>query len=210
MNTETENAHRLRKWFVVLVVCATATALALILDGRVAAWFAQNSSVHIRRFMAVVSRIGDWPAHVVLGLALLAIAWRTRNNRWTRSFAAMVIACALAGVVARAGKIMVGRPRPSVAVEQSWNGPSLHSHFNAFPSGHTAASTAFFVTLFIAARWQIGAPFLIIPLLIALSRMVVAAHYLSDVVGGFAVGIIAALLVAESMHLEPPPSQSRR
>ena len=55
-------------------------------------------------------------------------------------------------------------------LKSHWNGPRFRSKFHAFPSGHAASSTAFFVTLFLA-RKKIGAPLLLIPVLIGLSRM---------------------------------------
>ena len=206
MKTETENAHRGWRWILVIALSATAIGLALLADANVASWINANTSDTLRRFMRLVSRIGDWQGHFVAGLLLTAIAWLRRSKRWLHVFLAMLIACALGGIVARVGKIAIGRPRPSTSTEQTWNGPSLHSKFNAFPSGHTASSTAFFVTFLIAAGWRVGTPFLFIPLLIASSRMVVAAHYLSDVIGGFAVGIIAALFVAERLQLQSPRS----
>jgi len=107
---------------------------------------------------------------------------------------AMILACALAGIAARVVKIATGRPRPAAETTATWNGPSLKSRFNAFPSGHTAASAAFFATLALAS-WRIGAACLLIPLLIAFSRMYVAAHYLSDVVAGAVIGLLAAYFV---------------
>ena len=68
----------------------------------------------------------------------------------------MIIACALAGVAARVVKISTGRARPSVQSEAEWNGPRLNPRYNAFPSGHTAASTAFFATLAFAS-WRMVA-----------------------------------------------------
>ena len=206
MKTETENAHRGWRWILVIALSAAAIGLALLADANVASWINANTSDSLRRFMRLVSRIGDWQGHFAAGLILVAIAWLRRSKWWLRVFLAMLIACALAGIVARVGKIAIGRPRPSTSTEQTWNGPSLHSKFNAFPSGHTASSTAFFVTFLIAVGWRVGTPFLFIPLLIASSRMVVAAHYLSDVIGGFAVGIIAALFVAERMQIQSPRS----
>ena len=206
MKTETENAHRGWRWILVIALSAAAIGLALLADANLASWINANTSDSLRRFMRLVSRIGDWQGHFAAGLILVAVAWLRRSKRWLRVFLAMLIACALAGIVARVGKIAIGRPRPSTSTEQTWNGPSLHSKFNAFPSGHTASSTAFFVTFLIAAGWRVGMPFLFIPLLITSSRMVVAAHYLSDVIGGFAVGIIAALFVAERLQLQSPRS----
>jgi undecaprenyl-diphosphatase len=144
---------------------------------------------------------------VSLGLVLLVLAYWRRNKKWTRVAAAMILACALAGVGARVVKIAAGRARPSVQTEAAWKGPSVSASYNAFPSGHTAASTAFFATLAMAC-WRIGAPLLIIPLLIAFSRMYVAAHYLSDVVCAILIGLLSAFTIAQWLLSEdqnPPP-----
>ncbi len=148
--------------------------------------------------MERVSRYGDWPTHVVLGLLLLSLAWLRGNKNWARIFLAMLIACALAGVAARVIKIGVGRARPAVQTEAVWNGPSLSSKYHAFPSGHTAASTAFFFVLFFT-NWRIGLACLPIPILIGFSRMYVGAHYLSDVVFAAILGLLCSLLVARAL-----------
>jgi membrane-associated phospholipid phosphatase len=145
--------------------------------------------------MRGVSRFGDWPQHVLLGLVLLVLAYWRRNKKWMRVAAAMILACALAGGIARVIKISAGRARPSVQTEAAWNGPSLNARYNAFPSGHTAASTAFFATLALAC-WRVGLGLLFVPLLIAFSRMYVAAHYLSDVVCAAFIGCVTAYFVA--------------
>ena len=100
-----------------------------------------------------VSRWGDWPTHAIIGGVLLLIAWLRGNKNWTRIFLTMLIACLLAGVSARVIKITTGRARPSVRTESVWNGPRFSSKYHAFPSGHTAASAAFFGTLlFVSLR----------------------------------------------------------
>jgi membrane-associated phospholipid phosphatase len=186
----------LRWWYVLFGAALILIPASLYLDANVESWILQHQSSSARSFMQVVSRYGDWPEHVALGLVLLGIAYWRGSKRWTRIFAAMLIACALAGVSARVVKIATGRSRPNVQTEAGWNGPRLSARYNAFPSGHTAASTAFFATLAFAS-WRIGAGFLLIPLLIALSRMYVAAHHLSDVVGAALIGIGVAYFVAQ-------------
>jgi membrane-associated phospholipid phosphatase len=183
------------RWLVIVTVGALIVLGCFFLDDATRSWMTQNQSAGLHTFMRAVSRYGDWPEHVALGVILLAIAWSRGNKLWMRTFAAMIIACALAGIGARAMKIATGRARPNVQTEASWNGPRLSARFNAFPSGHTAASTAFFATL-IFAGWRIGAPLLLIPMLIAFSRMYVAAHYLSDVVCAALLGLLVAWLVA--------------
>jgi undecaprenyl-diphosphatase len=182
---------RFQWWSLFFFAAGSALLASFYFDAGVQSWIAQHQDAGLRRFMRGVSRYGDWPEHVALGLLLLAIAYWRQSKKWMRIAAAMILACALAGAVARVAKISTGRARPSVQTEAAWNGPNLSARYNAFPSGHTAASTAFLATLTLAC-WRIGAPLLVIPLLIAFSRMYVAAHYLSDVVCAALIGLVAA------------------
>ena len=184
----------LRWWCALFAAALILIPASLYFDANVQTWIVQHQSGGARSFMQAVSKCGDWPEHVALGLVLLGIAFWRGNKRWTRIFAAMLVACALAGVSARVVKIATGRSRPNVQTESGWNGPRLSARYNAFPSGHTAASTAFFATLAFAS-WRVGLGFLAIPLLIAFSRMYVAAHHLSDVVGAALIGLGVAYFV---------------
>jgi len=188
-------SHAFWKWLCLAGCAALLIVVAFYLDGPVQNWIAQHQNRIAKIFMRNVSRFGDWPEHVALGLALLGIAWWRGSKKWTRIFLAMLLACALAGAAARSIKIATGRPRPSVKSEAVWNGPRLSANYNAFPSGHTAASTAFFAALLLGAGWRIAAPLLVVPILIAFSRMYVAAHYLSDVTVAAILGILCALLI---------------
>lgn len=188
----------MKRWMQLSIwalVAAIALGLAFLLDASVHDWIMTHQSPGLRSFMEKVSRYGDWPTHVALGLILAGVAWLRGNRKWSRIFLSMLIACALAGVAARVVKIGVGRARPSVQTQAGWSGPSLSAKYHAFPSGHTAASTAFFAVLFLV-RWRIGLACLPIPLLIGFSRMYVTAHYLSDVVFAAILGLVCALLVA--------------
>jgi membrane-associated phospholipid phosphatase len=184
-----------RWWYLVFFGAALLLLASFYFDATAQAWIARHQSAGMRNFMRGVSRFGDWPEHVALGLTLLALAYWRRSKKWMRIFAAMILACALAGAAARLIKISTGRARPSVQTEAEWNGPRFSPRYNAFPSGHTAASTAFFATLALAS-WRVGLGFLFIPLLIAFSRMYVAAHYLSDVVCAALIGLVAAYFIA--------------
>ena len=143
--------------------------------------------------MGRVSWWGDWPPHVIVALIGAAIAYAVGSRRWIMICVAMVIACALAGLVNRTIKIATGRARPLVTQDAGWNGLRFSSKYTSFPSGHTAATTAIFGTL-VCARRRVGLALLPIPLLIAASRIYLNAHYLSDVVGGALVGLLAALV----------------
>jgi undecaprenyl-diphosphatase len=197
-------------WLLVFLASALLLITSLYLDRSVQAWMTKLGNPAARSFMLGVSRYGDWPEHVLLGLALAGIAYWWGSKRWMRIFAAMILACALAGIGARVVKVATGRARPNVQAEAEWNGPRINARYNAFPSGHTAASTAFFAALAFAS-WRIGAGLLAIPLLIAFSRMYVAAHYLSDVVCAAIIGVVAAYVVLgwRPLHIRDAKPENR-
>jgi membrane-associated phospholipid phosphatase len=183
-----------RWWFVAALIVVLIMVAAFYCDAAVSSWIAQHQTRSGVNLMRAVTKLGDWPAHVAIGLAGAAIAAALGRREWLVIFAAMVVACALAGSVNRAIKATAGRSRPSVKVDAGWNGPSVSSNYHSFPSGHTAASSAFFATLLFARR-RIGLALLPIPLLIASSRVYLNAHYLSDVVFAAVLGTACALLV---------------
>lgn len=183
-------------WCLAFLVAAIVLIGSFYLDRAGQSWMREHQAGGVRKFLELVSWLGDWPGHVALGAILLAIAYWRGNQKWIRIFAAMILACALAGIATRVVKISAGRPRPNVQSEATWSGPRLDPRFNSFPSGHTAASTAFFATLAFVS-WRVGLPLLTVPLLIAFSRMYVGAHHLSDVVCAAMIGVVAAYVVVD-------------
>ena len=181
-------------WIFGVLMVALVIAAAFYLDEAVSNFISQHQDPAMQNFMRKVSRFGDWPEHLALGVVLAAVAWRRGNKRWTRIFVAMLIALSMAGLAGRAIKVATGRARPSVKSEQTWNGPSWSSKYHSFPSGHVDASVGFFGVLLLA-NWRIGLPCLAMPLLIGFSRMYISAHYLSDVVCAAVLGILCAILV---------------
>ncbi len=177
------------------MIAVVVISMAFVLDDPIRDFIVHHQNRAVHNFMRRVSRFGDWPEHFGLGLVLAGVAWWRGDKRWIRVFLAMLIALALAGIVGRGIKIATGRARPAVKTEQVWNGPHFSSKYHAFPSGHVAASSAFFAVLFLANR-RIGLICVPIPILIGFSRMYVAAHYLSDVACAAVLGILCALVVA--------------
>jgi len=180
---------------------------AFSFDNAVHHYMTAHQTRGLRHLMHSVSRFGDWPEHFALGLLLTSIAWWRGSQKWTRVFLSMLIALAIAGVAGRGIKIATGRARPSVKIEQVLDRSRFSSNFHAFPSGHVAASTAFFAVL-LFANWRIGLGCLLIPLLIGFSRIYIGAHYLSDVVFAAILGVLCALLTARLLlPIEDPKSQ---
>lgn len=134
-------------------------------------------------------------------LAFLAGPNRSRDLFREGSINAGFVLCAtvLALVAASLLKFAIGRARPELL---GLYGPYAFSPFStakemtSFPSGETAMVTAFFGACASAARSRLGRTWAIViffpAILIAVSRVVVGAHYPSDVLAAI---VLSALIV---------------
>jgi len=106
------------------------------------------------------------------------------------------IAVALPGIVSTVSKRCIGRARPSAAGPFASEPLSWRPEYASFPSGH--ATTAFAALVAFGLVFPRIRPVLwLYALLIGASRVVVSAHYPSDVIAGAAFGAFGALLVRD-------------
>ncbi len=110
-----------------------------------------------------------------------------------------------------ATKVFVGRGRPL------WQDPEFFLHSNAFPSGHTASTTAFAGLVIVLAamlirrsglRRVVGGVALLAWALVAADRILLGRHFPSDVVGGTLLGV-GVLLLAIAVYNPLPRSHAR-
>lgn len=191
------------RWYVWLALAVLVLAAAFYFDVPVRNWMLQHQTRGGLAFMRQVSRWGDWPPHVLVGMIGAGVAHLAKSRRWTVIFIAMVLSCALAGSIGPIIKGATGRARPSAKMSVGWIGPTWSQKHHSFPSGHTTSSAAFFGALCLAQR-KIGIPLLGITVLVAISRLYLNAHYLSDVVSGAMLGFCCAVIVWRILKARAP------
>ena len=141
-------------------------------------------------------------------VVVVCAAWAMRAAR-PREGIALIVAHALTFVAVHAAKDAEGRIRPS--------NPHSTTEGLAYPSGHSAYAIAYVACAVVMARgghrWATRFALVTIAVAIAAavgaSRIYLRAHFLSDVVGGFALGTaiyalvgIVALAVGAVRHTE--------
>ncbi|GAC1604164.1 MAG: hypothetical protein NVS3B2_09440 [Ramlibacter sp.] len=158
------------------------------LDLWIEQWFHSHAAPGMIRAMFLVSRLNDVLAVSVLtALTAAVLAWK-RAWAWLLALVLTVPGGMLVNVLM---KYAFHRARPS------FDHPLLVLTSYSFPSGHVAGATLFygFLVAMYAARpgqWRhkvlamLAA--LVLIALVALSRMYLGAHYLSDVLAAFAEG----------------------
>jgi undecaprenyl-diphosphatase len=183
---------------LVLVVVAGAIlgALAYLvrtngrlngIDRSVAKWGVRHSSALSNSVLNWITQLGS--VYVIIGLCLVLalVELRRTGGRWIVPFLVLV----LAGeeLVATAIKTVVDRTRPAFNPAAASLGPS-------FPSGHTTAAAAFYAAAALllgrrrprAARALITGGAVAIAVAVAASRVLLDVHWLTDVIGGLALG----------------------
>lgn len=162
-----------------------------MVDLRVASWFRAHATPLGDAVGGFFSTIGSPAGMTLLALAVAAVlAWR---RRWT-VLSGWVAAFGGAGLLTAAIKRIIQRPRP-IGAERFLHGTSF-----SFPSGHALGSLVGFGMLgyLLIAFWGparrhraiTGVLTSMLVVAIGLSRLYLAVHFLSDVVAGYAAGLL--------------------
>jgi undecaprenyl-diphosphatase len=125
---------------------------------------------------------------------------RARAHDFTRVAASLWVlsAVVIAGLTAALLKFAVGRARPRLfdqAGPYAFDSFEPNANWASFPSGHTTTIMSCAVALaLLLPRWRV--PILIAGAVFSFSRVLVGAHYPSDVLGGIALGALVSWLLA--------------
>ena len=157
-------------------------------DTTILLWLHQRSNSIIDNLMLNITKLGN-PEFVVVLIttSLILLLWQKRA--WSAKI--LVLTC-LGGLILNQGlKLFFAKPRP-----QLWN-PLIVEHSYSFPSGHALGSSVVygFLAVLLAShypRYSIGIYSVAVVIVgsIGLSRLFLGVHYPTDIIAGYAVGLL--------------------
>jgi len=186
-------------WFALAL--AVAGIVCLFIDRRAAHFFRERLAQPGFRFALKITdwaKGGPWIAIAALlylaAQALLAFDIETPLIRSVSDYSLALLASFIAGsIVLHLIKIFLGRRRPRDDFEHGLYGFRYFTwelQYDSFPSGH--AMTIFSVAMILSAIMpSFTALWLALALVLGLTRALLTAHFLADVMIGAAIGIIA-------------------
>jgi membrane-associated phospholipid phosphatase len=176
-------------WFIVGVIALLVRGNASIadVDAGVAQWGYDHASNLSVKALDGISLLGNSVVVGALAFLLAVAEWWRRHN----AFIALFIAAVVIGdaVITIGAKLAMDRARPAL-------NPIAHTLGPSFPSGHASLAAAFFAAaaLLLSQRagkrrtGVLGGAAVMIAVAVAVSRVLLDLHWLTDVVAGLAVG----------------------
>ncbi len=137
-------------------------------------------------------------AEALFFLLLVVLCVFARHERFAPVRRAAVAAGLSAGLGLLIGKIITefyDRARPFVAHPGAVHLFAKHGADASFPSDHATASMAIAVAFLLRRRFGLGALTLVFAAILDFGRVAVGFHYPTDVLGGAAIGALAALVL---------------
>jgi undecaprenyl-diphosphatase len=171
----------------LLAVVVRSTDLLSGIDSSVAEWGNRHASAWSHDALVLVTDLGETVTVVVVAIVVAAVEFTRTRNRWVVPFLLAVILGDK--LLTEAVKQLIDRARPTIEAVAATLGPS-------FPSGHTSTAAASWAAFaLVAGRWwgrRSWAPLagvaVGIAVAVAISRVLLDVHWLSDVLGGLALG----------------------
>jgi membrane-associated phospholipid phosphatase len=183
--------------------------VAFLVDHQVHTSSPSWKMVPLDLFIGAVNPIGYGVTLLVVTLGLCALGWCAKRPRlceaaWFASWTFVI-----AGVFEFSLKHLVGRPRPDAAAMSMLPiGPSYTPNFDSFPSGHATSVFAVacaFAYFYPRLRW----PLYLLAMCIALGRLYLDRHYVSDVLAGALIGTVVTTVLLQYKDSLPSFRPSR-
>jgi undecaprenyl-diphosphatase len=171
----------------ILAVLVRRVPFIQHIDNSVATWGYDHRSGWSTSGLHAITDLGSIQVVVGLAVALVVFELLRRGSRW--SFLFLVVVLVGEELAQHGVKDLVARVRPTLVPAAAKLGPS-------FPSGHSATAAAFYAAAALIvgrslrrpARHAVIAAAVAIAVAVAGSRVLLDLHWLSDVVGGLALG----------------------
>lgn len=173
-------------------------------------FFSTHRMEWLNTLMVAITTTGNFQVLLPMSLVLALVLFWQRGSRTGGIF---MIAAVVTCLATYATQEIVARPRPDV-FDKVIPTPTVPS----FPSGHTSNSLLIYglFGLLLTRTWPssrrrmgVVVPLFLLAFLIGFTRLYLAVHFVSDVLGGWVLGLGILLCAYGADHVPPTEPSSR-
>ena len=184
---------------LVFILCGL---VALLIDRPLAHFIYDHVNARVHKALDSIThyaKAGHWLAAAILALIVAAVmrhfdVLKIEVEMLVNYSLAFIASLTLGSAVLHVIKLVLGRRRPRDDMEMGLYGfmpLAFNPDYNSFPSGHalTISCVAVIFTCVWPALWPV---WFAVAAILAVTRALLTAHFLSDVLIGAGIGLIAA------------------
>ena len=165
---------------------------------------------NIRSTLKDVSKLGlATPYLIFAAVCFMFFRFIKKRKIWSNRALFVFLSISFSGILVLITKFIFGRYRPKMFLEEQLYGFKffqLKGKLTSFPSGHASTIVALMLALyFISPKYR--AIYFAIALVIAISRVLVCHHYLTDVVFGSYLAVLTTVCLKHFMEKSGLPIQ---
>ncbi|MGA2782060.1 MAG: phosphatase PAP2 family protein [Smithella sp.] len=182
----------------IFVFCTIMTVVSCLYWDIVLTKYCQTLNPAVKNIAEVITPFGIATWYIVGSLVLYLFFRFIYENNFNAARSLFVfLSLSLTGIFITILKWIAGRHRPMDLFNHGYFGFDYFGvgyELTSFPSGHaqTVFTLATALTI-LFPRW--GVPLFIVATVISITRIILASHYLSDIIAGGCVGILCTLAV---------------
>jgi membrane-associated phospholipid phosphatase len=193
-----------QSWYFLLCMIVLCTFSYFFLDRQIAYFMKYSVDPAIISVGQVITAIGKGTVYfIVIPILFLFFTFVKKNPLWSRRFLFLFLAIAIPSLLCNGIKMLLGRSRPELLFhDQLYHFAFFQTQaaYLSFPSGHSTLITGLMMGLcFLFTRYWVG--FVLILLIISLSRVIVTAHFLSDTLAGMYLSILVVPWLYQKLPL---------
>ena len=189
-------------FFLLILIVFTSLRPDIAINNFVLRLIDNDRGNYLKEFFVQITELGSSAWYFGIALFFLALLLINKKinllkiedtNNQIRFWFSSIVYLTLVGIITQIFKHIIGRPRPNYTDLESGfvnNFFTFESNFHSFPSGHS--STIFMVCFIMCSIMpKLKYYFFALTCIIAFSRVVVGAHFITDV---FAGGLLALII----------------
>ena len=186
-----------------LLIVIAAIISYVFFDLPIAIYFYSLKNGLINKGFKIITKLGT-SGWILIPSFLIFIIFRRKKEKFAQRALYLFCTVAISGIIVNIIKVITGRFRPKLYFKGGLYGfDFFHIDYKylSFPSGHSATALSAMIALGIFwPKFRIH--FLFAGIVIALSRVIITSHYLSDVLIGSLIGVLTSILLYQSYFKE--------
>ncbi len=191
--------RRFRVAFFSVAVVAACVVSYFFLDLPIALFFA-SADGPLKEFFAAITYLGESTAYLIIsGIAAIWYRLAVKRPLFSNMALFVFVSIAASGTLNALIKYVFGRGRPGILADHGIYGFDFFSagyDYSSFPSGHANTIAALLTALYLIFPRR-GYIYVLAAILPVMSRVVIGAHFLSDIIFGSYLGVVTTMLLEQ-------------